>query len=172
VALLVLPIQLGGATGYTIVYGHSMNPLYSTGDLVITRARDTYAVGQIVVYAVPKGEPGEGHSVVHRLVGGSGEPGGPGWTTRGDNNKSVDIWAPHNSDIRGAVAIHVAHAGYVLIQIRNPLLFAVIFSVVVGRLMWPSPQDKQDPKTGTTPAPRGRHRGARGGPLRRRQLAQ
>jgi signal peptidase I len=102
-ALIILgwPVQLGGTTGYTIVAGHSMQPTYHAGDLLITRRKAHYRPGEIVVYRVPKGQPGTGYQVVHRLIGGSGAPGAPGWTTKGDNNPSADIWNPHDSDIRG-----------------------------------------------------------------------
>jgi len=145
VAAMVLawPIQLGGLTGYTIVAGNSMNPTYHTGDLLITRPQDHYHRGQIVVYSVPMGAPGAGYRVVHRLVGGAGLGGGPGWVTKGDNNPSVDIWNPHDSDVNGVVVFTVVKAGFVLRQVRNPLLYAVLGALIIGWLLWPTP-DRRD----------------------------
>ena len=136
---LAWPIQLGGLTGYTVVAGNSMNPTYHTGDLLITRPQDHYHRGQIVVYSVPAGAPGAGYRVVHRLVGGAGAAGGPGWVTRGDNNPSVDIWNPHDADVNGVVVFTVAKAGFVLRQVRNPLLYALIGALIIGWLLWPRP---------------------------------
>jgi signal peptidase I len=146
---LAWPIQLGGLTGYTIVAGSSMNPTYHTGDLLITRPQDHYRPGQIVVYKVPMGAPGAGYRVVHRLVGGAGLEGGPGWVTKGDNNPSVDIWNPHDNDVHGVVVLTVAKAGFVLNQVRNPLLYAVVGALITGRLLWPTP----DPDDGEGDVP-------------------
>src|SRR5215210_1217236 len=64
---LLAPTQWGGHLGLTVVSGHSMEPTYYTHDLVFTWKRDTYAPGEVVVYTVPEGDPGEGYHVVHRV---------------------------------------------------------------------------------------------------------
>jgi signal peptidase I len=133
-AALGWPASLGGKTSYSIVSGHSMNPTYHTGDLVVLRAQRTYRVGQIVVYRVPAGEPASGQYVVHRIVGGSNVTG---FVTRGDNNSSVDIWTPHNIDIQGAAIVLLPKAGWVLRQGRDPLLYALLGGLYCGRLLWP-----------------------------------
>ena len=135
------PMQLGGHTGYTVVSGHSMNPRYHTGDLLITRRHGSYHLNEIVVYRVPRGQPGAGLFVVHRLVGGDNRHG---WTTKGDNNPSEDIWRPHDADIQGAVVTMIPKGGYLLRQFRNPLLYAVIGGRYVGYLLWPRADAEAD----------------------------
>ena len=83
ITLLVLgwPSMLGGSTDYTVVSGHSMDPTYRTGDMLVVKKPEVYKKGQIVVYQVPQGEPGEGLFVVHRIVGGDNVKG---WTTQGE----------------------------------------------------------------------------------------
>jgi signal peptidase len=135
VVALGWPRSVGGKTSYSIVSGHSMNPTYHTGDLVVLREQRTYRVGQIVVYRVPAGEPASGQYVVHRIVGGSNVTG---FVTKGDNNPSVDIWTPHNIDIQGAAIVLVPKAGWALRQGRDPLLYALLGGLYCGRLLWPS----------------------------------
>ncbi len=144
VAFLGWPKSMGGQTSYSIVSGHSMNPTYHTGDLVVLRAQSTYRVGQIVVYRVPAGDPAAGMFVVHRIVGGGNVTG---FVTKGDNNPSVDIWTPHNIDIQGAAVLLVPQAGWVLRQGRDPLLYAVLGGLYCGRLLWPSRKKKPAPAT-------------------------
>lgn len=121
-----------------------MNPLYQTGDLVLTRSQERYRHGQIVVYQVRAGAPGAGHHIVHRLVSGSGTAGGPGWATKGDNNPSDDIWTPHDTDIKGVAVLHIPRAGIVLRQFRNPLLYAALGALVIGRILWPTTEAAED----------------------------
>ena len=52
VGYFLWPTSLGGCTTLTIVSGHSMEPTYYTGDLVVSRCGD-YQVGDIVVYNPP-----------------------------------------------------------------------------------------------------------------------
>jgi len=141
VAIIALgwPRSVGGKTSYSIVSGHSMNPTYHTGDLVVLRAQQTYRVGQIVVYRVPAGEPASGQYVVHRIVGGSNVTG---FVTKGDNNPSIDIWTPHTIDIQGAAILLVPKAGWALRQGRDPLLYALLGGLYCGRLLWPSRKEK------------------------------
>ena len=148
--VLAWPRQLGGDTGYTIVSGHSMNPGYHTGDLLITRRQDTYHRGQIVVYEVPRGEPAAGFFVVHRIVGGDPVSG---WTTKGDNNPSEDLWHPHAADIQGTVITMIPAGGYLLRQARDPLLYAVLGGFYLGYLMWPRAADGDPEPAGVHPPP-------------------
>ena len=155
---LAWPTQLGGTTGYTIVAGHSMDPTFHTGDLLITRREDHYRIGQVVVYRIPAGDPAAGYDVVHRIVGGSGAVDAAGWTTQGDNNPSPDIWTPHDRDIQGAVIANLGDTGLLLREARNPLLYCLLGALAVGRILWPSRRTEATPEPTheATPA-RGRH---------------
>ena len=46
------PTSLGGCTTLTIVSGHSMEPTYYTGDLVVSRCGDV-GVGDVITYRPP-----------------------------------------------------------------------------------------------------------------------
>lgn len=142
VAFVGWPTQLGGDTGYTVVSGHSMEPTYHTGDLVITRRQATYEVGDVVVYRVPQGEPGAGMFVVHRITGGDATSG---FTIQGDNNPSEDIWTPQLRDINGAATIWVPHGGTVLLQTHNPLLWALVGALYVGAILWRDDESDAEP---------------------------
>src|SRR3954470_12606918 len=87
-AWFLWPTSLGGCTTLTIVSGHSMEPTYLTGDLVVSRCGEP-AVGEIVVY-----QPHElgGARIIHRVIGGDGS----GWQIQGDNNGWVDPFSPTN----------------------------------------------------------------------------
>ena len=139
-AVAVWPQQYGGVTTVTVVSGQSMEPTYHSGDLLLTR-RHTYQVGEVVVYEVPADQPGAGHRVVHRLIGGDGRTG---WRTQGDNNSTPDIWTPRDSDVIGCVFLHVPKVGLLIMQLRNPLTWAVVGALVVGRILWPTVEDGDD----------------------------
>ena len=134
VLVLTWPNTLGGQTGYVVVSGHSMEPTYYTGDLVVTRTTTSVRVGQVVVYDVPKGGLGSGMAVVHRVVGGTLSRG---LTTKGDNNPSSDIWHPVARDVRGVVVVHLPSAGRVLLLLRSPLTLALAGGVTVAWILWP-----------------------------------
>jgi len=132
VVLALWPARLGGWTSETVVSGTSMQPTYHTGDLVVGWMRTTYAPGDIVVYKVPAGEPGEGYSIIHRLVSVDAEGR---WTTRGDNKSAVDPWHPTARDIVGKALFMVPRAGDALRWF--PLALAILVGVLVGAALWP-----------------------------------
>ena len=61
--LFLAPAQLGGSTGYVVLYGTSMEPRYSAGDLVLTRPAADVGVGDVVAYHHPE----LGRTVLHRV---------------------------------------------------------------------------------------------------------
>ena len=62
--LLLAPPSLGGKTSYISVSGHSMEPTYVTGDLVILREKGSYEPGDIVAFKA------DGGVVIHRIIDG------------------------------------------------------------------------------------------------------
>jgi signal peptidase I len=92
--VLLGPTAFGGPAGYIEVSGHSMDGTYRTGDLILTRAQDNYAKGDIVTFKVNNGAG----QVIHRIIGGDGETG---YTTQGDNNPDPDPWHPTEEDVVG-----------------------------------------------------------------------
>lgn len=116
--LLLGPVQLGGPASYVIVDGTSMEPTYRDGDLVVSRERDQYGVGDVVTYAPDVA--GQPFPVIHRIV----EVAAPGeYVTRGDNRDEVDGWLATDADIVGASWAHVPYGGTVLEQLRRPVLW-------------------------------------------------
>jgi len=126
---LLRPVSLGGPASYEIVSGTSMEPLLHAGDLVVTQAQSSYAIGELVVFRVPTGDPGAGSLIVHRLVGGDGESG---YVTKGDNKPAPDLWHPKSSDILGRSWIELPGSGTVLLVLRQPLVLAALLGGLAG----------------------------------------
>jgi signal peptidase len=133
-AVAVWPTTLGGRFNLTIVSGTSMEPTYHTGDLALVRRTDDIAVGDVIVYAVPAGEPGEGRHVIHRVVGGDATGG---WITRGDNRDTPDIWRPRADDIVGTVRGIVPQGGAWLLRVLSPMGVGVAVAIAVVWVFWP-----------------------------------
>lgn len=140
------PTAFGGSTGLVVVAGHSMDPTYFTGDLVITQQHSEVLVGDVVVYSVPDGELGAGMQVIHRVVAGDLETG---LTTQGDNNPSTDIWHPRAQDVHGVVVAHLPKAGHALVALHSPLTLAALGSFVVLWLLWPG---RDEPEAAAQPS--------------------
>jgi signal peptidase len=87
------PTAFGGPAAYVEVSGHSMDGTYKTGDLILTRAQDTYDKGDIVTYKVNGNQ-----QVIHRIIGGDGVKG---YTLQGDNNPDPDPWHPTDAEVVG-----------------------------------------------------------------------
>lgn len=146
--ILGWPTTLGGATGYVVVSGHSMEPTYVTGDLVVTRTDVPVRPGEVIVYTVADQELGAGMAVVHRVLRPAADGG---WVTQGDNNDSVDPWHPTKADITGTVVAHLPKVGYLLTYARSPLVLAFIGAVIVGWILWPKDgaEDEDEPGLGS-----------------------
>lgn len=100
--ITLAPRSLGGPGTYVVVSGKSMLPLLHTGDLVVARQQSHYRLGEIVVVSVDGGE------VIHRLWAGSAKAG---WTTKGINKLTPDLWTIPNKDVLGTKWFVVPNAG-------------------------------------------------------------
>ena len=69
VAWFLWPSFLGGSSQLILVQGHSMEPTYAPGELVLLNTDFSPDVGSVVVFHIPEGELGAGALVVHRIVG-------------------------------------------------------------------------------------------------------
>ena len=123
--LFLRPVDLGGGTAYVIVSGDSMLPAYEPGDLVITRARETYAPGDVAVFTIPKGQPGGGSDarIIHRLTGGNGQDG---YTAQGDNRDNPDPWTPTDRQVIGSEWLHLPDVGQWLQTLLSPPVVAAL----------------------------------------------
>ena len=91
--LVFAPIAFGGQTTYVMVAGASMEPALHQGDLVLTRRKPAYQVGQVVAYHHPQVGP-----VIHRIL----RTDGIRYVLQGDNNSWIDSFEPGPSDVVGA----------------------------------------------------------------------
>ncbi len=123
------PTQLHGSTSMVIVSGHSMEPTFFTGDLVIARKLEP-SVGDVIVYA-----PASlgGSQIVHRIIGGNATDG---WQMQGDNNNFIDPFTPKGSEVRGVVLVHYANFGRVTVLLLNPIVWAFVLLAAVVLLVW------------------------------------
>ena len=131
------PTGLHGSTSMVIVSGHSMEPTYFTGDLVIARKMDP-SVGDVIVYA-----PASlgGSQIVHRIIGGNATDG---WKMQGDNNNFVDPFTPKGSEVKGVVLVHYANFGRITVLLLNPIVWALVLLAAVVLLLWWSGDSCED----------------------------
>jgi signal peptidase len=134
-AVLVWPVTLGGATSLTVVSGTSKEPTYHTGDLAVVRRSGDIAVGDVIVYTVPRGEPGEGRRVIHRVIGGDPVAG---FVTRGDNRDTPDMWRPRAADVVGTVRAIVPQGGTWALRAFSPIGLGLVAAVLLVWVLWPS----------------------------------
>ncbi len=142
------PTSLGGCTTLTIVSGHSMEPTYYTGDLVVARCGD-YQVGDVVVYTPPNVGSAR---VIHRIIGGDSE----GWVMQGDNNNFIDPWEPTNDDILGSAAVSIPKVGLLGTVLVSPVTWVSLLLVAVALVIWPGKEpepatDAGEPQTDAEP---------------------
>lgn len=121
-AFTLRPAELGGPATFVVVSGDSMEPVLSSGDLVIARAQERYAIGDVAVFPVPEGEPGGGSLVIHRIVGVEGET----FVMQGDNRDRVDDWTPTPGEVRGSMWLHVSGGGRLLMTALQPQIVAAV----------------------------------------------
>src|SRR5262245_6994134 len=149
--LALRPQTLGGPAAYLVVRGDSMLPTYETGDLLVLRRVEGYAVGDVVAYRVPAGELGEGHVVVHRIVGG--DPAS-GWVMEGDNNPAPDPWMPRDAEVVGTPWLAISGVGRVVAWLHQPVILAGLAASLVVALVVSRPSSRQPrPAGGVSPSP-------------------
>lgn len=124
------PSSLGGCTTLTIVSGHSMEPTYYTGDLVVSRCGPV-EVGDVIVYNPP--DVG-GARVIHRIVDGDAEDG---WIVQGDNNDFLDPWRPSGDQVLGSAVLHVPQLGRVAAILLSPLTWVSLLVIALAVVVWP-----------------------------------
>jgi signal peptidase I len=129
------PTRLGGSSSFVFVAGISMEPTFNREDLVIARHSSGIHIGDVIVYRIPDGAA-KGKLIVHRVVSGDGTHG---FTTKGDNNPSVDPFHPTAGAVLGKVWLHVGH-GHLLRRglrlVLTPWAWAVFGTVVAFVVTW------------------------------------
>lgn len=128
------PTSLGGCTTMTVVSGHSMEPTYFTGDIVLARCGQP-SVGDIVVYS-PPGIGGDAR-IIHRIVDGTPD----GWTLQGDNNDFIDAFTPSNGDVLGVAKVHIPKLALLGSALTSPFVWCGMIALSLAILMWPRNDD-------------------------------
>lgn len=141
-AYAVLPVSLGGRTTLVVVQGNSMEPTYHSGDLVYTRTSTNHAVGDVIVYRLPAGEPGAGRLIIHRLVALEPVPGGDGtrFVTQGDNRDTPDMIRPQAGDVVGTPVLNLGPWATRFLLVL-PFVSIVVLGASVVWLLWPTAEE-------------------------------
>jgi signal peptidase len=116
--VLLRPQALGGPAALVMVTGESMEPTLHAGDLAVAFDHESYAVGDVVAYRIPQGDAAAGQLVIHRIVAAADE----GFTLRGDNAASPDIWRPRAGDVAGRLALVLPGGAHAVEWLRQPLV--------------------------------------------------
>lgn len=138
------PAQFGGITSLTVVRGQSMEPVYRSGDLVITVRLPDYAIGDIVSYTVPEGQPGAGGRVIHRIIGEDAAGTARGadgaalpYLSQGDNNPDIDPWRFAANDVMGVAVLSVPVVGGLIGSLGDPVVIGLGAGLLVTIILWP-----------------------------------
>lgn len=120
--------------GYIIV-SQSMVPTINVNDGIVVKRvdNDKYKVGDIISY-VTNDSRFKGSVVTHRIVTKEYDESNISiYTTKGDNNHSVDANSVYNSMINGKVLFRIPKIGYFYNFLSNPVNFilCMIGAVVV-----------------------------------------
>jgi signal peptidase len=140
--LLVAVLLLTGAVatvgsfwlrGYRIYVVHtgSMEPTYLPGDLVVDRPAPHVRPGEVITFR---------HSdlttdvVTHRVTAVT--PAGL-IHTKGDANRSADVWEIRPDQVQGRVTLHVRGLGYLAVYLKQPAgLGSLITALLAIVLLW------------------------------------
>jgi signal peptidase I len=127
-AFTLRPQRFGGPAAFITVDGTSMTPTMHNGDLAVVQKQSTYHRGDVIAYQIPRGYPGAGYNVIHRIVGGNGTTG---FITRGDHNRYTDpLWHPTTRDVIGKVWFHVPHFAGTVNWLRSPAALALAVGII------------------------------------------
>ena len=129
--VLPMPFGYGGA----VVLSGSMEPTIMTGELIIVKAEDSYAEGDVVVY-----QSGN-MMVVHRIVSISDEA----VVTRGDAN-NVDDGAILPTQIKGRVIAHIPKVGSAVRILKSPpaTIALIVAAVLTVELPFRKEKEKKE----------------------------
>lgn len=138
VGLLLLGSLLPIAGGYQIriVESGSMSPTITLGSVIVVRAADTYAVGDIATYQRIEDD----EVTTHRIVATEVVEGTTYFTVQGDANDTPDQRPVEPQEIVGKVIWHVPFLGYVLDFVQRPLGFAMLVGIPAALIVYEQAQ--------------------------------
>ena len=125
-----LPMPFG--YGAAVVLSGSMEPELSKDDLIIVKKRESFDIGDVVVFQ-------DGQSlVVHRIIEMNGESA----VTKGDANNTADD--PVSTDsIKGEVVFALPFLGRAVDFIKSPVGTVIIIALAILLLELPAIKEKQ-----------------------------
>lgn len=132
-AFLIWPVRFGGHAMFVVVRGESMEPTYHPGELLYTRTASSFEPGDVAVYRIPDGDPGEGTFVVHRIK--QVLPDGT-YVFQGDNKPAPDDFRPHRDDLIGKPVVDLGDVPTRALLLL-PLLLTIVTAVGVTIALWP-----------------------------------
>lgn len=133
-AYALWPASLGGSSRIIVVQGHSMEPTYQLGDLLLVRTDASPEVGDVVVFRIPADEPGGGSLVVHRIIGRRADGSA---ITQGDNRTTPDPYHVRPHDIVGRPLTSVPHGGRLIGLASRPTTVGLVSGLLATMLLWP-----------------------------------
>jgi signal peptidase len=131
---LAVSSMFGGPVRLVVVRGSSMNPTFTSGDLIVVESLTAAHVGDIVSYPIEAGTGREAH-IIHRAIG----EGPGGFVTRGDNRRTDDPWTPTDDELDGRVVLHLAGVGRWFTGWALPILAAALAGMTLTFALWPEP---------------------------------
>lgn len=132
-AIGMWPMRLGGFSNFIVVRGASMEPHFHSGDMLYVWSADSFEVGDVAVYRIPKGQAGASNLVVHRIIGTTDEGK---YLFQGDNREFRDEGEIPREDLVGAPVVNLGP-----LPTRGVLLAPLLLSAVIGAsvtfMLWP-----------------------------------
>ncbi|NTU75186.1 MAG: signal peptidase I, partial [Anaerolineaceae bacterium] len=125
--IVFAPVKMGGQAGYVIINGNSMEPGFHTGDMVVVREANEYAVGDAVIYWNVELK----RFVFHRIIEGKLDR----FVFQGDNNSWIDSYEPTREELIGKLWFSIPKVGKVVEWIRNPIIFGLTVGALGGILV-------------------------------------
>ena len=126
-----MPMPFG--YGAAVVLSGSMEPEFSTGDLIIVREQESYALRDIVVFQ------SGGSLVVHRIV----DMDDTSVTTQGDANNTADT--PIDPIlIKGRVICHIDRVGDVVTFLKTPVGILIVLAAAIVLMEIPNRREKAE----------------------------
>lgn len=125
-----LQLYLGTTTPLLAVESESMEPTLYRGDLVVVRWADpeSLQVGDIIIFQSSMSDI----PVVHRIVAIGYSGGELQFTTKGDNNPSVDPYPVPESEVLAKVVGSIRYLGFItLILILPGGVFFIVIPIAI-----------------------------------------
>jgi signal peptidase I len=142
------PVNFGGSARFIVVEGTSMEPTFHLGDAVVVKTLVNPKVGDIVVFQVPKREPGAGALVVHRLYGIRDDGS---FITKGDNRRLPDPFHVRRENILGTPAWTLPQFGRFIMALANPFVVGGAIGLIAFIVLLPRRKDEDRDDEGGDP---------------------